>query len=141
MRDVGPKMARGGLEPPTPRFSVVRSYLSNDAENAANSRLCRGRAHIDKLRKFHEFHADSGDDGRPISQSGPPAVEDQLAVAAAGREPERAWRAGVVGDEVLGAFGHPREATHARLVGRGERRGDGQPRGVRQCLTLTFIAA
>ena len=64
------RMARPGLEPGTPRFSVVRSSLSNDAENAANSRLRRGQAHVCKLRKFHGFLADSGDEGRLVSQSG-----------------------------------------------------------------------
>jgi hypothetical protein len=32
MRVLGPKMARGGLEPPTPRFSVVRPCRLNPAD-------------------------------------------------------------------------------------------------------------
>ena len=38
--------------------------------NAANLRLRRGQAHVCKLRKFHGFLADSGDEGRLVSESG-----------------------------------------------------------------------
>jgi hypothetical protein len=48
-------MARGGLEPPTPRFSVLRPNLSNWAKSPAIKRLLGGslkEAQVSYLRTF-----------------------------------------------------------------------------------------
>ena len=62
-------MARPGLEPGTPRFSVVRSQLSNDPENPANSRVPSDELVGEKVRRFQAFLADSGDGRRSVAQS------------------------------------------------------------------------
>jgi hypothetical protein len=51
-----------------PRFSVVRSRLSNAGESPANKPLCRREVRAAELRKFRLFGSGSGDDGRPVSQ-------------------------------------------------------------------------
>ena len=63
-------MARPGLEPGTPRFSVVRSRLSNVAEIPANPLDPNGLARLETSRKFRSFLADSGDEKRLVSHSG-----------------------------------------------------------------------
>ena len=61
-------MARGGLEPPTPRFSVVRPDLSNGREIPVSKRHLAGEPAWMKARKFHRFGHSLGDEVRLISQ-------------------------------------------------------------------------
>ena len=64
-----PELARPGLEPGTPRFSVVRSRRSKDVEVPGTNRVygpCPSNA---KRRSLRSFPGRSGDEGRVISQS------------------------------------------------------------------------
>ena len=64
------RMARPGLEPGTPRFSVVRLPPSNSREMPANITLsCIQRRRLDQC-KFRSFRRDSGDGFRLVSQYG-----------------------------------------------------------------------
>ena len=62
-------MARPGLEPGTPRFSVVRPQLSNGLEKPANTRDSEVTHDDPELRKFRGLLVDSGDGWRLISQT------------------------------------------------------------------------
>ena len=62
-------MARPGLEPGTPRFSVVRSRSSNGAECPGEMRLLRWPRRCGGSRKFRSFLVGSGDERCVISQS------------------------------------------------------------------------
>ena len=88
------RMARPGLEPGTPRFSVVRLQLSNQVEIARNSRFWSSPSRRHKVRKFQEFLADSGDERRDVSQSGL-AERAASRPAAAARGPEFRFRTGI----------------------------------------------
>jgi hypothetical protein len=61
-------MARPGLEPGTPQFSVVRVSLSNRAKTPANKRDARGLQRAGKNRKFRSVLGDSGDRWRPVAR-------------------------------------------------------------------------
>ena len=65
---VFPAMARPGLEPGTPRFSVVRVSLSNRAKTPANKRDARVLQRAGKNRKFRSVLGDSGDRWRPVAR-------------------------------------------------------------------------
>jgi hypothetical protein len=58
--NAGLRMARPGLEPGTPRFSVVDRHPSNSPETPAVSRLLACRAHARDRRKLRLFVADLG---------------------------------------------------------------------------------
>jgi hypothetical protein len=60
-------MARPGLEPGTPRFSVVRANLSNEPESPGKQRVLTVGLAAAKARRFHSFPPDSGDGRRLIS--------------------------------------------------------------------------
>jgi hypothetical protein len=62
-------MARPGLEPGTPRFSVVAAKLSNSAESPAVWRLLERHDHQRDLRKLRFFVADLGTRGGFGAQS------------------------------------------------------------------------
>ena len=102
--NAGLQMARPGLEPGTPRFSVVRSESSNQPETPAKrGRRVRGprRRHT---RKFASFLPDSGDEWRLVSHwNWRRAARTAPDVAAT---PEGLiGDAGAVGDELL-RIGH-----------------------------------
>jgi hypothetical protein len=65
MRDCA--MARPGLEPGTPRFSVVRSESSNQPKSPANNGLRGLSPRCRHARKFPSFRPDSGDGWRLAS--------------------------------------------------------------------------
>ena len=75
-------MTRPGLEPGTPRFSVVPCRPSNSAESPANwARSTRYLRGVD-VRELRAFHLGLGDDGRLIARMiGGSAALHLLAVA------------------------------------------------------------
>jgi hypothetical protein len=114
-------MARGGLEPPTPRFSVVRSKRSNTGEFPANKPIYVSGALESDVRKFHSFTADSGDEGRLISQSDAASRKVRADVEARSR-PGRA------GSLIRTARRRSRASRHCGAATRGSRRECGCPR-------------
>jgi hypothetical protein len=98
-------MARGGLEPPTPRFSVVVQNLSNIGGIPANTPVCAGRWRSADRRELRLFIAGLGTGTRSGAQSGPlclgrcacdgwaPTRVNQTATASR-RSRMRRWRAG-----------------------------------------------
>jgi hypothetical protein len=62
-------MARGGLEPPTPRFSDVRSTASNGIAIPGKQRVLGRWTQRLKPRSLRSFAADSGDEVRLVSRS------------------------------------------------------------------------
>ena len=66
------EVARPGLEPGTPRFSVVRSRFSNGCEILAKQQDSSDLPDRCEVRKFRSFLADSGDGAPFISQSAAP---------------------------------------------------------------------
>src|SRR5437773_10520704 len=69
LRDGSNRMARPGLEPGTPRFSVVRSKPSNPAKTPANKWAPRAALGDADTRRFHSFQWDSGNDRSLIAFS------------------------------------------------------------------------
>jgi len=55
-----PRMARPGLEPGTPRYSVVGRNRSNKVESPAIPRVLLRHGRREEVRNFHTFLADSG---------------------------------------------------------------------------------
>jgi hypothetical protein len=98
-------MARPGLEPGTPRFSVVVQNLSNIGGIPANTPVCAGRWRSANRRKLRLFIAGLGTGTRSGAQSGPlclgrcacdgwaPTRVNQTATASR-RSRMRRWRAG-----------------------------------------------
>jgi hypothetical protein len=85
-----PGMARPGLEPGTPRFSVVRVCLSNRAKTPAYKRDTTALRRVRETRKFHSFLGHSGDRGRPVARRGASAAYEPAPALGRVRRRDRA---------------------------------------------------
>jgi hypothetical protein len=61
-------MARGGLEPPTPRFSDKCTQIPNLPEVPARKQVSRAAQRRPKVRKVHEMIGDVGHEMPLVAQ-------------------------------------------------------------------------